>query len=37
MPHKRVHDLFIKRIESYRDRFAEGHSIENELHEVLSK
>ena len=37
VPHKRVHDLFIKRIESYRDRFAEGHSIENELHEVLSK
>ena len=37
VPHKRVHDLFIKRIESYRDRFAAGHSIENELHEVLSK
>lgn len=37
VPHKRVHDLFIKRIESYRDRFAEGHSIESELHEVLSK
>lgn len=37
VPHKRVHDLFIKRIEDYRDRFEQGHSIENELHEVLSK
>ena len=37
VPHKRVHDLFIKKIESYRDRFAMGHSIESELHEVLSK
>lgn len=31
------HDLFIKRIESYRTSFEEGHSIEKELHEVLSK
>ena len=37
VPHKRVHDLFIKRIEGYRDRFEQGHSIEHELHEVLSK
>ncbi len=37
VPHKRVHDLFIKKIESYRDRFQMGHSIEAELHEVLSK
>ncbi|ENV43916.1 MULTISPECIES: bacteriohemerythrin [Acinetobacter] len=37
VPHKRVHDLFIKKIESYRDRFEMGHSIEAELHEVLSK
>lgn len=37
VPHKRVHDLFIKRIEGYRDRFEQGQSIENELHEVLSK
>lgn len=37
VPHKRVHDLFIKRIEAYRDRFEAGHSIEHELHEVLSK
>jgi hemerythrin len=37
VPHKRVHDLFIKKIESYRDRFEMGHTIEAELHEVLSK
>ncbi len=37
VPHKRVHDLFIKRIESYRDRFEMGQAIESELHEVLSK
>ena len=37
VPHKRVHDLFIKKIESYRDRFEMGHSIEAELHEVLAK
>ena len=37
VPHKRVHDLFIKRIAEYRDRFEAGHSIEKELHEVLSK
>ena len=37
VPHKRVHDLFIKKIESYRTRFEDGHSIEDELHDVLSK
>ena len=37
VPHKRVHDLFIKKIESYRDRYEMGQSIEGELHEVLSK
>lgn len=37
VPHKRVHDLFIKQIEAYRDRFEQGQSIENELNEVLSK
>ena len=37
VPHKRVHDLFIKKIESYRDRFAMGHAIEGELNEVLAK
>ena len=37
VPHKRVHDLFIKKIEFYRDRFEMGQSIEGELHEVSSK
>ena len=37
VPHKRVHDLFIKKIETYRDRFEMGQSIEGELHEVLSQ
>ncbi|AWL29815.1 hemerythrin [Acinetobacter defluvii] len=37
VPHKRVHDLFIKRIEGYRHDFEAGKSIENELSEVLAK
>ncbi|HBO72209.1 MAG TPA: hemerythrin, partial [Acinetobacter sp.] len=30
-------DLFIKKIETYRERFELGHNIDTELHEVLSK
>jgi len=37
VPHKRVHDLFIKKIELYRQQFEQGASIEHELHEILSK
>ena len=37
VPHKRVHDLFIKKIETYRERFLAGDSIESELNEVLAK
>ena len=37
VPHKRVHDLFIKKIETYRERFELGHEIDKELHEALSK
>lgn len=37
IPHKRVHDLFIKKIENYRDRFLMGQEIEGELHQVLTK
>jgi len=37
VPHKRVHDLFIKKIEMYRERFELGHKIEDELYEILSK
>ena len=37
VPHKRVHDLFIKKIELYRERFEMGHTIEKELQEILAK
>lgn len=37
VPHKRVHDLFIKKIENYRDRFLMGQTIEEELHQILTK
>lgn len=37
VPHKRVHDLFIKKIENYRDCFLMGQEIEEELHQVLTK
>lgn len=37
VPHKRVHDLFIKKIEDYRDRFMMGQAIEDELHQILTK
>ncbi|WP_182639124.1 bacteriohemerythrin [Acinetobacter baumannii] len=37
VPHKRVHDLFIKKIELYRERFEMGHTIEAELQEILAK
>ena len=37
IPHKRVHDLFIKKIDMYRERFEMGHTVEDELHEILSK
>ncbi|MFU8925875.1 bacteriohemerythrin [Acinetobacter puyangensis] len=35
VPHKRVHDLFIRKVESYRERFNAGESIEQELHQLL--
>ena len=34
---KYFRDLFTKKIESYRDRYELGQSVEAELHEVLSK
>ena len=37
IPHKRVHDLFLKKIENYRLRFEEGEDIHRELHEILAK
>ena len=36
-PPQRGNNFFLKKNESYRDRFELGHSIEAELHEVLSK
>lgn len=37
VPHKKVHDLFIKRIEDYRLRFLRGETIEEDLYQVLTK
>lgn len=35
VPHKRVHDLFIRKIETYRERFLAGDGIEEDLHQLL--
>ncbi|SDB92203.1 bacteriohemerythrin [Acinetobacter boissieri] len=37
VPHKKVHDLFIKKIEDYRLRFLKGETIEEDLYQVLTK
>jgi hemerythrin len=36
-PHKRVHKLFIKRINEYNERFAGGEDVCEELHGLLSR
>ncbi len=36
-PHKRVHELFIRRISEYKQRFDNGENIEEELHGLLSR
>jgi hemerythrin len=36
-PHKRVHELFIKRVSEYKSRFDEGEDISDELHGLLSR
>jgi hemerythrin len=36
-PHKRVHELFIKRVNEYKQRFEEGEDIADELHGLLSR
>lgn len=36
-PHKRVHELFIKRVNEYKQRFDEGEDISDELHGLLSR
>lgn len=35
-PHKRVHELFIRRIGEYCDRFKAGENVAEELHKTLS-
>ncbi len=36
-PHKRVHELFIKRVSEYKLRFNRGDDVSNELHGLLSR
>jgi hemerythrin len=36
-PHKRVHELFIKRVSEYKQRFDDGENIADELHGLLSR
>lgn len=35
--HKRIHDLFIKRVSDYRGRYAAGEDVAEELQELLSR
>lgn len=35
--HRGIHALFVKRLTDYRQKFEEGHSIENDLYRLLSK
>ncbi|MEN8177702.1 MAG: bacteriohemerythrin [Pseudomonadota bacterium] len=36
-PHKKVHDLFIRRINEYQDRFKMGEEVADELHGLLAR
>ena len=36
-PHKRVHELFIKRVSEYKQRFEAGENVTEELHSLLSR
>ena len=36
-PHKRVHELFIKRVNEYKQRFESGENVTEELHSLLSR
>ena len=36
-PHKRVHELFIKRVTEYKQRFDGGENVADELHSLLSR
>ena len=35
--HKGIHDLFVKRLNEYRQRFEKGEVVENDLYRLLSK
>lgn len=35
--HKGIHDLFVKRLNDYRQRFEKGEAVENDLYRLLSK
>ncbi|MCY6413267.1 MULTISPECIES: bacteriohemerythrin [Acinetobacter] len=35
--HKGIHDLFVKRLNEYRQRFEKGEAVENDLYRLLSK
>lgn len=36
-PHRRVHELFVKRVNEYKQRFDNGENIADELHSLLSR
>jgi hemerythrin len=36
-PHKKVHELFIRRVSEFQDRFKQGEDISEELHYLLSR
>jgi hemerythrin len=36
-PHKRVHELFVKRVSEYKERFNDGEDVADELHDLLSR
>ncbi|RLW52321.1 MAG: hypothetical protein B6D76_16280, partial [gamma proteobacterium symbiont of Stewartia floridana] len=36
-PHKKVHELFIRRVSEFQDRFKSGEDISAELHDLLAR
>lgn len=36
-PHKKVHDLFVRRINEYQERFNKGEDVTDELHGLLAR
>lgn len=35
-PHRKVHELFVRRVNEYRDRFNAGENVAEEIHKLLS-